>query len=210
MNYKVVFSINAYIKYQAYINKVETEISGLGKVVKHKDEGFFYIEDLILLPQIEATGAYTKFNNSKFYDELIQKGEQPSDYKLWWHSHVNMPVFWSSTDNNTAGDYDIELPEDNWFLSIVGNKKGEILCRLDIFDPIRITLNKIPWEIDFSKESILSLDLNEVDKEIEENFKVETGTVLPLDKNNPFRLRLTAEERERYFPTRPIIIPDNF
>lgn len=205
MNYKVVFSINAYIKYQIYINKVNTEISGFAKVTKHKEAGIFYIEDLILLPQIIATGVYTRFNQGDFYNDLISRGGSPSDYRCWWHSHVDMPVFWSSTDTATIEDHDIQLPEDNWFLSIVGNKKGEILCRLDLFDPIRITLDKIPWEIDFTNETISQL----VDNEIKTNFAKEPQYILPLDKHNPFRLKLPIGLHEPFFPKRDIIIPDD-
>lgn len=208
MTYKVVFSLNAYIKFQAFINKVNTEISGMAKVTKNKSEGIFYVEDIILLPQIIATGVYTKINNGKFYDDIMAQGGEPSDYKCWWHSHVSMPVFWSGTDLAAINDLDIELPEDNWFLSIVGNKHNEILCRLDIFDPIRLVLDKLPWEIDFSDIATVTPLADQVDSEIETCFAKEIPILLPLDKANTFRLKLPAGQDDSRFPRREIIIPD--
>ena len=163
--YKVIFSLSSYLKFQAYIDQKDTEISGLGKTSINKENKSIYISDLITLPQT-ATGVNTVFNVGDFLEDTITKGLEPSDYKLWWHSHVNMPVFWSGTDLATMEDFDTEFKENNWILSIVGNKRKEILCRLDLFEPFRITFDKLPWEIDFNCEMN-----NEISKLVEEEIK---------------------------------------
>jgi hypothetical protein len=201
MDYKIIFSLNSFLKLKNYINKVSTEISGFAKITKHKKEGFFYIEELFMMPQITATGVYTEFNNAKFYDEIMQKGEQPSDYRCWWHSHVWMDAYWSNKDESSINDLDIEIPDDNWFVSIVANKKGEIRCRLDIWDPIRITIDEMPWEIDFTDKGIES--------QVEEEVKVLNADkyTLPFDKKKKFWLNPFNQGN---LPQRDIIvIPDD-
>lgn len=202
MDYKIIFSLQSYIKLRNYINKVSTEISGFAKIKKYKKEGFFYIEDLFMMPQITATGVYTEFNNAKFYDEIMQKGEQPSDYRCWWHSHVWMDAYWSGKDESSINDLDIEIPDDNWFVSIVANKKGEIRCRLDIWDPIRLTFDEMPWMVDVSSKAI--------EEQIEEEVKIlniKDKFTLPFDKRSKFWLNLIGQEN---LPQRDlIIIPDD-
>ena len=198
MDYKIIFSLTAYLKLTNYVEKCSTEISGFGKIKKYKEEGYFYIEDIVLLPQKEATGVLTTFNNADFYDDIIQQGEQPSDYRCWWHSHVWMPVQWSSKDIATINDWDIEKPVDNWFISIVANKKKEFRCRVDIWDPLRLTFDDVPWEIDFSN--------HEIEQRIETDIQnmVDPKYFLPFDKTKNFWLNLSENLN---IPQRDIIIP---
>jgi len=119
-------------KLDLYIGCCDEEISGLGKV--EKVNGKFFIKDIILLPQ-EVTSSSTDLDEKaldEFTLEMIEKGESLLNYKLWWHSHVNMSTFWSGTDTGT-----IEKFRNGWFLSIVGNKSGSYKTRLDLFDPFR-------------------------------------------------------------------------
>jgi hypothetical protein len=86
---------------------------------------------------------------AKFFTERqkINSNDDLGDYKLWWHSHYNFGTFWSGIDDNTIESMDQETKEDNWLLSIVGNQKGDMLCRLDVFAPIRMTFNHVPIDV---------------------------------------------------------------
>jgi len=125
-----------------YIDCCGDEISGLGRVEKIGSK--FLITEILLLPQ-ECTGSSTDLDE-KALDEFIlselEAERNIDDMKVWWHSHVHMGAFWSGTDTDT-----IEKFKNGWFISIVGNKKGEYKTRLDLFEPIRYTFDEIPLEL---------------------------------------------------------------
>ncbi len=50
-----------------------------------------------------------------------------------------MKCFWSGTDETTCR----KIGQGDWFLSIVANKKRNMLARLDIYKPFRLTLDNI-------------------------------------------------------------------
>ena len=139
----------AFEKYKAYIKYAEGEISGLGKV-KKIDKETFLIEDVRLFEQ-ECTGATTTLQQddvAKFLTKLIKEGEDTSVWKCWWHSHANFSVFWSGTDTSTIDDFDNDLEENNYIISIVGNKNGDFLARIDSYAPFRSTIDDLDIEID--------------------------------------------------------------
>jgi hypothetical protein len=177
MDYKVLFDLKAFVKIKAYINKTDKEISGLGEVEVDHQNGIIKIVNLYLLPQVctNETTNLTKDGIAKFYDDIISQNKDCSKIRLWWHSHANLPVFWSKTDSDTINDFDLEIPENNWFLSIVGNREGKIKCRLDIFQPINITTDNLPWSVEILDPEISK----EVDIDFENNFK---ELIFPVDK----------------------------
>jgi hypothetical protein len=166
---KIIFKFAAFKKFRAYIHSVETEISGFGRVEKDGDN--LIITDVRIFPQI-VSGSHTVMDAralAAFWDELIVAGEDIGKWKLWWHSHVNMAALFSSTDHATIEEFDTEMPEENWMLSIVSNKMGKSLCRVDIFQPIRCTINDIPWDLDIVGEENVEID---VQQEVGEKVKL--------------------------------------
>lgn len=136
----------AMAKLDTYIKLVPTEVSGLGKV--EKIDGELFITDVYLLEQV-VSGVSTDLDTeavSKFITDMVRKGEDPGDIKLWWHSHANMDTFWSGTDENTA-----ERFQNGWMLCIVGNRHGKYRVRFDIYEPIRATVDrlelKVAWKV---------------------------------------------------------------
>ena len=124
-----------------YAQAADGEVSGLGTIVKR--DGKYIVDDVFLLEQ-ESSGADTELNPeaiSTLMVDMMKKNEDPSKLKFWWHSHVNMGVFWSGTDDACA-----ETLSREFAFSLVVNKAGEKLCRLDIYNPIRITFNHIKLE----------------------------------------------------------------
>src|SRR5258708_18832041 len=122
---KIIFKFPAYKKFRAYLHSVETEISGFGKVEKDGDN--LIVTDVKIFAQV-VSGSHTVMDAralAAFWDELIVAGEDIGQWKLWWHSHVNMPALFSNTDYNTIDEFDSEMPEENWMLSIVSNKLGK-------------------------------------------------------------------------------------
>ena len=133
----IYFSKKAYQKLKYFVQNVDTEISGLGEseIITPDMIG---IDNIEIFPQ-SCTKANTKLDEdelAKFLYNKTIKNEDVSKYNIWFHSHNDASVFWSYTDEHT-----IETTTSNAYLiSLVVNKKMEMLARLDIFKPFRLTL----------------------------------------------------------------------
>lgn len=161
----------AHLKMKYYIEEIDYEISGLG-VVEKLSNGDLYVPDIFLFEQT-VTGTETQLKTNdidKFYETFLTQATEaqtPEEkekifddigkIKLWWHSHVNMGVFWSATDVATQNSLDVDTDVENWWLSIVGNKRGERKAKLDIYKPHRLfmdDLDIVVGEDDTLRESI--------------------------------------------------------
>lgn len=164
---KVIFPIEQYKKWRAYIDAVRTEISGFGKVM-HVERNTFIITDLMLFEQVVSGGHtnITEESYGNFHDELIKRGEKSSAWRLWWHSHAFIDSYFSSIDAATIEDYDLESDKNNWLLSIVSNKRHETKIRLDIFRPVRITVEDISFEISYADYELECLVQEEVERKV--------------------------------------------
>jgi len=127
------------------------EVSGLGLVSELRDDkgvltGFF-VEDVFLIKQTSGSASTELDDNavSAMLVELDAKGVDIGLAKLWWHSHGDLGVFWSSTDEECAAG----LANSRYFVSIVVNKKGDIKCRVDLYEPIRVVIDDVPVETVF-------------------------------------------------------------
>lgn len=151
---KILWKQQAFQKFRAYIHGINYEISGFGKIEKRGDD--IVILDVRIFPQ-EVSAAHTEMDAkglAHFWEELAVANEDLGAWKLWWHSHVNMQAFFSGTDLDTIDEFDTELPTENWMLSIVTNKSGKTLAQIDIFQPIRCTINDVPWDVEQSNENL--------------------------------------------------------
>jgi len=166
---RVVMSSHIYHKLFMYIKNTREEISGLGLVEYEGD--IIRITDIFIVKQ-ENTAGSTKLDNDdlakltmgliKQYDEG-DKSKNPSNMKLWWHSHASMGTHWSTTDDTTCDEYN----NDTWLLSIVANHDRDLLCRLDVYSPARLTCNHIPVEVISDDKELTALE-DECRKEISE------------------------------------------
>jgi proteasome lid subunit RPN8/RPN11 len=133
----IIFTPTAYQKIKMYTQGTDGEISGLGrsKITADKD---ILVKDIVILDQ-RNTSAFTDLDEAamaEFLEKQIREGKDPSEWNIWWHSHSDFSVFWSSTDvdtieNATGGRY---------LISIVINKRMEALGRIDIFQPISLSV----------------------------------------------------------------------
>lgn len=131
-------------KMQGWCNAANGEVSGLflTKLV----DSIFHVYD-VFLPEQWGSSGFTKIDghaSGRLYGYLSRKYgfEGMGDLKGWWHTHYNFNVFWSGTDDDTA-QKNAELAED-WGLSIVINQKGDWLARVDVIQPIRVMVDKLP------------------------------------------------------------------
>jgi proteasome lid subunit RPN8/RPN11 len=118
---------------QAYVQACPVEINGFGMIdrVGHQ----FHLREVFILEQT-ATGASVDVSATAIHqhiNQMIQTGQDPSRMRLQWHSHVNMPAYFSGVDLNNIENYGGE-----WMISLVTNKQGRHELRLDVFNPFRI------------------------------------------------------------------------
>lgn len=120
-----------------YAERCPVEIGGLGTVAE--DAEGLLITDLFLLGQ-KVSASDTELDADalfEFLGRLVAEGGDVARVRVWWHSHADMDLIWSETDCATIGS----LPGEYW-VALLANRRGEILCRLDAFAPRRQT-----WEL---------------------------------------------------------------
>ena len=150
----------------AYADIALGEISGLGTVKLHENGVDFIVDEIFILNQVSSIGS-TDLNSdsiAKFITDLILEGKDPSSLKLWFHSHGNLGVFWSTTDNTTIQGFS----NASYMFSIVVNKRFEYKARLDIFKPLRLS---VELEVNFEND-FLGIDRVEIEKEVTEKVKI--------------------------------------
>ena len=141
---RVIFTPYAHTLLREYVDQCAYEISGIGKVERDEDRNLI-VTDLLVLPQV-VTGTTTDIEASelaKLQVELVKRGEDMGAWYLWWHSHVNMDVFWSGRDQNTID----ESTDYKRLLSVVTNKRDEYRARIDIYEPERMFIDDLDVEV---------------------------------------------------------------
>jgi hypothetical protein len=154
------------IKY--YTQAADGEVSGLGTVIK--DEKGRHVVNKVFLLEQESSGADTELDTeaiSKLMTDMMAKNEDPALLKFWWHSHANMGVFWSGTDDSCA-----ETLSKEFAFSLVVNKAGDLRCRLDLYNPFRITFDGIKVTEIIQEDASLK---EQCEKEIKEKVKSPGG-----------------------------------
>ena len=116
----IIIENEVYEKIMYWVNKSSDEVSGLG-IVQVEAGGILRVTSAILLPQ--KNGA----THSDIEPEGVNKAmyamrNSPGELKFWWHSHVQMGVFWSGTDMTTIR----EFADGGWILATVFNQKNEM------------------------------------------------------------------------------------
>lgn len=107
-------------KIMHWVNKSQYEVSGLGTVVL-EGNGIFRVTQAILLPQKNGA-AHTDIEPEDVGKLMYAMKDSLGDLRFWWHSHVDMDVFWSGTDWDTIK----KIGQGGWFLSTVFNKAREM------------------------------------------------------------------------------------
>ncbi len=160
---KIYLSIEAYQKMRLWVEMAKGEISWLGSVSELKDQDglfeAFLIEDIHLLKQT-CSSANTVLDDQsvgQFLTEMVVKNQDTSKIKAWLHSHATMNCFWSTIDEDCITN----LANSSYVISIVTNKEGDILARIDIFKPFHITVNEVVVDIYYPADESLKNTLQE-------------------------------------------------
>lgn len=121
--FQVQIDPKVHAKIMHWVNKATGECSGLGKV--QVEGGSLRVIDACLVKQ-ENAGASTEMDGGAVAKAMYEMRETPGHLNFWWHSHVNMDVFWSGTDIDTIRD----IGKNGFLVSSVFNKRQEIKSAL--------------------------------------------------------------------------------
>lgn len=137
----IQIDVMAWMKWLYWVEIAQGEVSGLGVVEEHP--GLLRITDFVLLEQV-CSDAETELD-PRAIAELMQDIDDPSRLRCWIHSHADMGVFWSRTDESTIAG----LSNGTWLLSMVVNKAHQSLLRLDQFNPTHMYIDNVQWQLYF-------------------------------------------------------------
>jgi len=126
----VYITAEAWRKIQYVVASCDKEVAWMG-FVDELETGDFLITE-VFVPKQHVTGATVDIDaedlGTKAF-EFSKDGKDPSMIRYHGHSHVNMGVSPSGTDQNHIKEY---LDDCDWYIRSIHNKKGDM--KMDIFD----------------------------------------------------------------------------
>jgi len=201
----VVLSQKAFLKMKYYTEAADDEISGLGKT-KMTKEGNILVEDVIILNQ-ECSAARTELDDdaqAKFLFELQKKNESPKNWNVWWHSHANMAVMWSGTDDDTIADH---AGLHTHLISIVTNKKGEYKARVDVFPKDESPLNaKVSGTYNLDVKVLESAILTKERQRLEIDIEKSQDKLDALYENPTIEKQCEKEVEKKVRESKPVMV----
>lgn len=108
-------------KVMFWVNRKDMEVSGFGKVTYDESTKQFTVVDAYLLEQ-EGGAAHTDIDDASLARLMYEARNVEGELSWWWHSHVKMNVFWSTTDRETIQD----LGKHGWIVASVFNQREEV------------------------------------------------------------------------------------
>jgi hypothetical protein len=163
---KITVDNDAHQYVSACVKATKDEVGGIA-FVELKKPGWFHISEFLLLPQ-EASAASVDFDDESFIEVITKASKEGKEDQLRcsWHSHGDMDVYFSNTDEKGILEYsDLGMP---WLLSLVYNRSGEIASRVDIFDnevSSQITISDLNYQV-FQSQDIFDRAKADVKKHV--------------------------------------------
>ena len=118
------------------------EVTGIGTITRIDSRTLRVTK--VFLPNQCSSAGYCECDdealNGIIFNLVEDNPALAGDLRFRWHSHANGQCFWSTTDQE-----DIHNWQSDWVINLVSNVKGDILARLDMFEPFRIA--NIPLEV---------------------------------------------------------------
>ena len=163
----VCFTEQVLAKFKGYVDNCSLEIGWLA-LVKIDAQGRYIVYDT-LLPHQNVSAVTTDLMESGLQEVgeeiLATRPDEFNNVRCWCHSHVNMQVCPSGTDDSTFEQF---YENCEYFIRVICNKKGDM--RVDFVDLEKeIRFDNINWYILLSKETeVLNNSIVKYQKEIDE------------------------------------------
>lgn len=148
VNPTILFTPQALLKMNLITELATTEAGWFGFVTQL--DLTTYLVDDVWLGQQQAHGAECEIDKNAILDMATQLMQEPDGeqklnrLRLWGHSHVNMGVTPSATDNDTFKGYYNDV--EDFFVMLIMNKSGSIRCDLAL-PPQNIIVCNCNWDI---------------------------------------------------------------
>lgn len=122
----VYVSAEAYLKMMLYVRDTSTEIAWHGTVQRDKEKNYFYISDVFLYPQ-QLSAATVQTDQEKYNEWIMSLDDDThNSMRFQGHSHVNFAASPSGTDLAFYDDMLQVLPENDFYIFMILNKRGEM------------------------------------------------------------------------------------
>ena len=155
------------------IASLPNEVTGIGaiEVINSRE---VKVTD-IFLPQQKVNAGYSQFTKGELgmiISNFVRNNPaRAGDLCFRWHSHAYGNVFWSAIDES-----DIDSWKGDYVFNLFTNAKGDVLIRLDIFKPLRVTIPEVKLVVDYP----------ELDDELRQSYIDEVqDKVIPLPPEPP-------------------------
>ncbi|MBI2056562.1 MAG: hypothetical protein HYT37_04285 [Candidatus Sungbacteria bacterium] len=135
----LLFTDALYRELQFYLQESDGEFQLMGLVHYDEEDNRFVVEELLHPPHIAGV-ANADLDQDLFplwLDQLEKEGKDIRLLRLQAHSHGLIDAYFSSVDIRTIR----EAYACDWMISMVGNKKGFVLARLDVFRPVALSIS---------------------------------------------------------------------
>ena len=166
---------------QAYVAECTGEVSGFGRIRVVPAWNRLIIEDLCIAGQ-QSSPAHTEISSDDlalFLDETLDRGEDTGLWRLYWHSHGDLDVFWSGEDIATMGT---GLLQTSWWVSLVTNRAGDFKACLILREPLVLRLHDLPVVLPLDPASALSAQVRD---EVRRKVRSDPGTKVPAGETPP-------------------------
>lgn len=121
MKYNVNLTDKANSKIKYWVGKCDKEVSGFGITIYDSTKKEFVVTDVFLIEQTVGA-AHTDISPEGMAKLMYNTRNEIGSLNFWWHSHVNMDVFWSGQDMETI----MKLGSNGFIVASVFNKREEI------------------------------------------------------------------------------------
>ena len=125
----ILFKELAWMKMQQLIRIFDSECAWHG-TVNRVDETHFEVDDVMVYPQ-EVTGVTVNTDQKEYEMWLMRQPDEVFNrLRFQAHSHVNMGVTPSATDETHQKKIIDQLGNDDFYIFLIINKRNEISCRV--------------------------------------------------------------------------------
>lgn len=133
-------TVDAHERIMACVRACATEINGIGRI-SYK-QGKLVIDEVAVLKQ-SVSATHAELDTEDLMNFLATRPDA-SQWRVQWHSHVNMATFWSGIDEEAIKSIGETA---DYLISLVFNKSGEYKARVDHFKPFHSTQDDLALEI---------------------------------------------------------------
>lgn len=125
----LIIPADVYTKMFMFVDLSNVEIGWHGLVKRDEENNIYTIYDILMFPQ-ENTATHTTSEDEEYVewmtDNILDPDFPINDLRLHGHSHVNMNVFSSATDDAFQKSMISKVEDGDYYIFMILNKKREI------------------------------------------------------------------------------------